>query len=98
MEAAKLLQVDQPKISALNKGKLAGFSLERLFNFLNILGQNIIIKITPKGRSTATVSVSIQKLKTEPASKSKGIEKAANIKTMQAKNSKKRRTTSKIKT
>lgn len=33
--AAALLGVDQPKISALSKGKLTGFSLERLFRFLN---------------------------------------------------------------
>lgn len=38
--AAELLGIDQPKISALYKGKLAGFSLERLFRFLNILGQD----------------------------------------------------------
>ncbi len=36
--AAKLLDIDQPKISALNQGKLAGFSMERLFRFLNLLG------------------------------------------------------------
>lgn len=35
--AAKLLEIDQPKISALSKGQLSGFSLERLFRFLNIL-------------------------------------------------------------
>lgn len=65
VQAAKLLEIDQPKISALNKGKLAGFSLERLFRFLTILGQNVIIKVSPKARSTkkANVSVSIPKLK-----------------------------------
>src|SRR3990172_3318325 len=46
MAAAKLLGIDQPKISALTKGKLLGFSLERLFKFLNDLGQDISIKIT----------------------------------------------------
>ena len=35
--AAKLLEIDQPKISALSKGKLSGFSLERLFRFLGIV-------------------------------------------------------------
>lgn len=47
-QAAELLDIDQPKISALSTGKLAGFSLERLFRFLTILGQDIIINITPK--------------------------------------------------
>ncbi len=50
-EAAKLLGIDQPKISALHKGRLAGFSLERLFHFLNVLGQDINIKISPKART-----------------------------------------------
>lgn len=47
-DAALLLGIDQPKISALSKGKLAGFSFERLFRFLNILGQGIIIEVMPK--------------------------------------------------
>lgn len=49
--AAKLLDIDQPKISALHTGKLSGFSIERLFRFLNILDQDITIKISPKKRS-----------------------------------------------
>ncbi|NEO66965.1 MAG: XRE family transcriptional regulator, partial [Moorea sp. SIO4G2] len=35
--AAKVLGVDQPKVSALINGKLAGFSIVRLFRFLNAL-------------------------------------------------------------
>ena len=50
--AAKLLDIDQPKISALSKGKLAGFSMERLFRFLNILGQDVVIKTKAKPRVT----------------------------------------------
>lgn len=46
-QAAKLLNVDQPKISALCCGKLNGFSLERLFKFLLILEQDIEIVVTP---------------------------------------------------
>ena len=38
-QAALLLGIDQPKISALTSGKLSGFSLERLINFLNRLGR-----------------------------------------------------------
>jgi len=37
-QAAELLDIDQPKISVLSTGKLSGFSLERLFCFLTILG------------------------------------------------------------
>ena len=58
IDAAKLLGVDQPKISLLAQGKLSGFSLERLFKFLNILGQNITIKVSKtKTRKPANVVV-----------------------------------------
>lgn len=46
-ESAKLLGVDQPKISALSRGILSGFSIERLFKFLAILNQDIEIRIMP---------------------------------------------------
>ncbi|MBD1845456.1 XRE family transcriptional regulator [Cyanobacteria bacterium FACHB-63] len=46
-EAAKLLGVDQPKISALLHGKLSGFSTERLFRFLNALGSDVEIRVIP---------------------------------------------------
>ncbi|NJM77704.1 MAG: XRE family transcriptional regulator [Acaryochloridaceae cyanobacterium RU_4_10] len=44
-EAAELLGIDQPKVSALMRGKLSGFSTERLFRFLNALGSNVEIRI-----------------------------------------------------
>jgi predicted XRE-type DNA-binding protein len=44
-EAAGLLGIDQPKVSALLRGKLSGFSTERLFRFLNALGSNVEIRI-----------------------------------------------------
>jgi predicted XRE-type DNA-binding protein len=47
-KAAKVLGVDQPKISALMRGKLDGFSLDRLFRFLNALGRDVEIVIRPK--------------------------------------------------
>lgn len=56
-QAAELLDIDQPKISALATGRLAGFSLERLFRFLTVLGQDIVINITPKARSKKTAHV-----------------------------------------
>jgi len=45
--AAKLLGVDQPKVSALLRGKLDGFSTDRLFRFLNALGRDAEIVIRP---------------------------------------------------
>jgi predicted XRE-type DNA-binding protein len=46
-EAAKLLGIDQPKVSALLNGKLSGFSTERLFKFLNALGSDVEIRVIP---------------------------------------------------
>ena len=57
--AAKLLEIDQPKVSALSTGRLAGFSLERLFRFLNILDQDITIKISPKKRTKQNAKVKL---------------------------------------
>lgn len=54
-----MLDIDQPKVSALSKGKLAGFSLERLFRFLNILGQDIMIRVMPKIRSNTKAYVMV---------------------------------------
>ena len=47
-EAAELLGIDQPKISALMRGRLESFSLERLMRFLNALGRDIEIVVKPK--------------------------------------------------
>ncbi len=46
-KAAKVLKISQPKISLLLRGYLTDFSLERLLRFLNDLGQNVYISITP---------------------------------------------------
>jgi predicted XRE-type DNA-binding protein len=58
-QAAKLLGVDQPKISYLIRGRLTGFSIERLMRFLLLLGQDIRISVeaTPRNRSQARVLV-----------------------------------------
>ncbi len=47
VRAARLLGVDQPKVSALLRGKLDGFSTDRLFRFLNALGRDVEIVIRP---------------------------------------------------
>src|SRR5262245_43709546 len=52
-KAAALLGVDQPKVSALMRGKLDGFSTDRLFRFLNALGQDVEIVIRPRRRDNA---------------------------------------------
>lgn len=57
IEAAKALGIDQPKISALINGKLAGFSTERLFRFLNALGRDVEIVVKPKSHTQAQTRV-----------------------------------------
>ena len=49
-QAASLLGIDQPKISALLRGRLQGFSSDRLFRFLNALGSDVEIVVRPAGR------------------------------------------------
>ena len=58
-EAANVLGVTQPKVSALRHYKLAGFSVERLLNLLTALDQDIdiVIKRKPRSRRAARISV-----------------------------------------
>jgi predicted XRE-type DNA-binding protein len=58
-DAAKVLGVTQPKISALRHYKLAGFSVERLMNLLTALDQDIeiVIRRKPRSRKTGRISV-----------------------------------------
>ena len=51
-EAAMLLGTAQSKISAIRRGKLAHFTYDRLLRFLNILGCNVHIVVTPAGNSS----------------------------------------------
>jgi predicted XRE-type DNA-binding protein len=58
VDAAEVLGIDQPKVSMLVRGRLGGFSLERLFKFLNALG--CFVEIVPKrvhGRQVPIVKV-----------------------------------------
>lgn len=56
--AAHRLGVDQPKVSALMRGKLRDFSIERLMRFVTALHQDVLITITePKDASHPRVRV-----------------------------------------
>lgn len=58
-EAAKVLGVGQPKVSALRRYKLTGFSVERLMTLLTALDQDveIVIRRKPRSRRAARISV-----------------------------------------
>ena len=44
-EAAQLLGIDQPKVSALTRGQLGGFSMERLMNLLVVAGKGVEVLV-----------------------------------------------------
>src|SRR5438034_10723933 len=46
-EAARILGVNQPNVSALRNGRLVAFSTERLFPFRNPLGRAVKIGVAP---------------------------------------------------
>jgi predicted XRE-type DNA-binding protein len=48
--AARIVGLDQPKISALLNGRLANFSSDRLMNLLTALGQDVDITVRAKPR------------------------------------------------
>jgi predicted XRE-type DNA-binding protein len=58
-QAAAILGIDQPKISALKQGKLSGFSIERLMRFLLLLGRDIQITVKGKPRSRAVAKLKV---------------------------------------
>jgi predicted XRE-type DNA-binding protein len=49
-QAAEILGMPQPKISAIRNYKLQGISLERLMHALTALGQHVKIVVTPSRR------------------------------------------------
>lgn len=59
-QAAKLLAATQPKVSALTRYKLDGFSVERLMTFLTALDRDVQIVIKKKPRSRATGRISVE--------------------------------------
>lgn len=58
-ETAKILGLRQPKIAALRNGNLKGFSIERLFLFLEALDQYIEITITHKSKAKTEPRINV---------------------------------------
>jgi predicted XRE-type DNA-binding protein len=55
--AARLMGIDQPKISAMLAGRFRGYSVERLMRFLVALGHDVEIVVRPRKRGTAELRV-----------------------------------------
>ena len=52
-QAAGVMGIDQPKVSSIRRGKLSGFTVDRLLRYLNALDQDIEIKVCAKPRRSS---------------------------------------------
>ncbi len=57
VQAAEVLGIGQPKVSALLRGRLEGFSVERLLRFLTALGCDVEIAVKPKAAAQGQMKV-----------------------------------------
>jgi len=55
--AARILEVDQPKVSALKRGRLAAFSLDRLVRSLVLPGNDVKVVGTPRATGAGQARV-----------------------------------------
>jgi len=57
--SAKLMGIDQPKVSHIVQGRLDGYSLERLMGFLTALGQDIeiVVRQPPTSRRRGRLKI-----------------------------------------
>ncbi len=67
-EVGKILGLPQPKVSLLLRGRITGFSTDRLLRFLNVLNCDIEIRVHPRNarrRKTGrgSIAVVVSKLK-----------------------------------
>jgi predicted XRE-type DNA-binding protein len=58
-EASGILGINKPKLTALQSGRLKGFTIERLFLFLESLDQHIEITVTHKSKSTTRQGINV---------------------------------------
>jgi predicted XRE-type DNA-binding protein len=58
--AGRILSIAQPDVSAIVNGRVAGFSLERLFGFIRRLGDDIEITIRHSKAKDPTGRVSVK--------------------------------------
>ena len=57
VEAAKLLGINQPKVSALKRGRITESSIDRLMRFLVALGQEVDIGVRPASHAGLKVAL-----------------------------------------
>jgi predicted XRE-type DNA-binding protein len=57
--AARVLGVNQPKVSALKGYKLEGFSVERLMHFVTALEHDVVIEIRPHAKAKGAARIQV---------------------------------------
>ena len=59
-EAAERLGTDQAKVSSILRGRLHGFSIERLLGFIAALGYDVEIRLSPtRGPGRISINVAV---------------------------------------
>jgi predicted XRE-type DNA-binding protein len=58
-EIATLLDIPQPKVSALKNYRLDQFSVEKLMEFLTVLDRDVEITIRPRSNTKGTGQISV---------------------------------------
>lgn len=71
-QAAQILGIDQPKVSSLLRGRLEGFSMERLTLFLVRLGRDVQIIVRNRPRAHARAGLTVVKSGSQRSSAAKG--------------------------
>lgn len=57
VEAAKILGIQQPHVSALTRNRAGSFSVGRLIDFLTALGKDVEITVTPARKEHGAMSI-----------------------------------------
>ena len=65
--AAKRMGLTQPEVSNLLRGRMDGFSMDRLFRCLNALGVDVEIRLLPKPADRDQGEVCVDYVPTQPA-------------------------------
>jgi len=60
LEAARLLGITQPKVSALQNYKLEGFSVQKLMQLITVLGFDVVIQLRPKASTQGEARVIVE--------------------------------------
>ena len=68
VDAAKIMCVDQAKVSALLRGRFKGFSVDRLFRLLILLGRDVDIHISDKVKDNGPGPISPRRIREKNSS------------------------------